>query len=178
VSAFLYSEKVIAEQLGLSRTNVCELRALYLEEGNDWKLIRGAIVLSEQGVNKLAKLIDQAAPDLKTCPADAASAEKEGAARRLIVIAKCINPRMVLANESGDPNQERQLVDVGINKNFASGDEIEAGPHDVQPGILQLFCNVPRTNRRPQIEGSLRDPNNWGAREMNAIIERARNAGK
>lgn len=173
--SFIYSEKLVAERLGLSRTNVRELRNLHLEENVDWKKIDGAILLSSRGAFRLAKWVDHDDYDLPDLDGCLASEKKNGAPAKLIVIAICMNPRMVLANESGDANAERKLVDVGSNKKFALGDAIEAGPHDAQAGVLQLLSKLPRTDRRPAIQGSLRDPGaEWGARAMHAQVERER----
>ena len=153
-TAFPYSEKLVADQLGLSRKNARALRELHLEDGIDWGTNDlGAIVLSERGVSVISKWVDKPIPNLELCLA----AEKKNGAPQMIVVAVCMNPRMVLANESGDANAERFLVDVGNNKNMRIGDPMEVGPHDAQKDLLRCLSKLPRDDRRPVFYGSLRE---------------------
>lgn len=182
-NAFPYSEKLTAKQFGIPRAELRVARDLHLQPGVDWeKKEGGAVALSERGLLHLLNFTGNlTGSDLSSIDVTLLLFEKNGAAApeqpTFTVIAICANPRMVLANESGDPNQDRELVDVGRNKNFAVGDVIEVDRHETQQGGWQLVSKLPRTDRRPAVEGSLRDPGaDWGCK-AEQVLRKAR-AGK
>jgi hypothetical protein len=108
------------------------------------------VLLSERGLIHLLNFTgnlegsDLAAIDVASLLTEKNGSEPEPETKKLVVVAICANPRMVLANESGDPNQPRELVDVGRNKNFAVGDVVEVGHHKAQQGVWQLVSKLPR----------------------------------
>lgn len=176
---FPYSEKLIAKRFGIDRAELRQVRdSLIL--GSEWqKNNAGAVMLSDAGLLKLLDLTGNiAGTDLSVIDTESLKIEKNGSEpavpKTLVVIAICPNPRMVLANESGEPEYDRELVDVGRNKNFAIGDVIQVEPHEAQHGLWQLVSKLPRTDRRPSIEGSLRDSGaDWG-RNAEQVLKKAK----
>jgi hypothetical protein len=150
---FLYSEARAAKALGVNRDEIREIRELHLERNSDWRKIGRDILLTEAGLLLLirflvgARLYNSDLPRLSDCLPQKNGAN--GARKKMRVVAVPINPRMVLANDSGDPGQEQHLVYVGRNATFAFGDEIEVEPVPEQKGIWQLTSEVPRNRRRP-----------------------------
>jgi hypothetical protein len=147
--AFPYSESLIGREIGVSRGTLRSWRGLHLEESLDWQKNGAEILLSEDGVKRVAKLAGVSLPnlDLTHC---LAGQKKNGAvatAKKMVVVPPMpINPRVVLAE---DENGERSLVDVGRNGMFVFGDVIEVGPHPVQQGIWRHLGDIPRDRRRP-----------------------------
>jgi hypothetical protein len=179
---FLYSEKLTAKQFGIPRAELRLARQLHLEPEIDWKKNEaGAVLLSDSGLKRLLGLTGNVTgEDLSSIDVASLLAEKNGAHEppQFTVVAVCANPRMVLANDSGDPDEERELVDVGRNKNFAVGDVISVARHETQQGVWQLLDKLPRTDRRPGVEGSLRDPSaDWG-RKGEDVLRKAKQGKK
>lgn len=163
--AFIFKEAWVAQVLAVTRSELRSHRNTHLEEDVDWKKDGGEIKLSTRGLERVLAwnglaLTDELSQKLK---------EKDGT-KKLIVVKIPPNRRMVLANESGDPEQACELVDVGNNKNFAIGDVLEAAEHEVQHDVFQLVSKLPTTNRRPETNESLRDPRaDWGHIESEKI---------
>jgi hypothetical protein len=180
-ATFPYSEKLVAEKLSVPRREVRAQRDTLLEAGVDWKKDDGgAVMLSEHGVVRLILLlgIDASAIDIASLKKNGAVPPAEPEA--LTIVAICPNPRMVLANEAGEPSEPRILVDVGRNRNFAIGDVLEVTEHETQQGVKQLVSKCPATARRPSTNESLRAPGaDWGRVEAERIrktgVEHRRN---
>lgn len=151
---FLYSEAQLAKAIGVSRDEMRDVRELHLDRDSDWKKIRREILLTEAGLRLLVrffvgtKLFSTDVPRLSECLPQKNSAN--GAKKKMRIVAIPLNPRMVLANDSGDPGQEQHLVYVGRNATFVFGDEIEIEPVPGQKGVWQVISAVPRDRRRPR----------------------------
>lgn len=150
---FLYSEALVAEQLGLPRDAARELREKNLRRGTHWKKNNGDILLTELAVERIAALCLTKMPDLERCklsPRPQASPNGESLPpprKKLTVVPPMpINPRMVRAQ---DENGECHLVDVGRNGTFVFNDEIEVEPHPAQLGMFLCLSPIPRDRRRP-----------------------------
>jgi transposase-like protein len=144
--AFPYSESLIGREIGVSRGTLRSWRGLHLEESLDWQKNGAEILLSEDGVKRVAKLAGVSLPnlDLTHC---LAGQKKNGAMKKMTVVPPMpINPRVVLAEDDAG---KRHLVDVGRNETFVFGDELEVGPHAVQQGIWRHLGDIPRDRRRP-----------------------------
>jgi hypothetical protein len=144
-AAFLYSEALLAKQIGLSRTKSRALRER-LEEGVDWeKNPGGEVLLAEEGIQRIIDFTKSAAiVNRELCLAEKNGAPDHKKIMR-VVPPMPMNPRVVLAE---DMDGKRLLVWVGRNATFSFGDEIEVQPHPVQSGILQLVSPIPRLRRR------------------------------
>jgi hypothetical protein len=170
-NAFIFKEAWVAEVLALPRSELRSHRNTHLEENVDWKKDGGEIKLSERGLERVLAwnglpLTDEFLEKLK----EKSDATEPGQKKLTVVVAIPPNSRMVLANESGDPNEDRELVDVGNNTNLAIGDVLEVGEHEVQHGMFQLLSKLPTTSRRPETNESLRDPGaDWGRVEAEQI---------
>lgn len=156
-TAFHFSEARLAEQLGLSRDEVREVRQQKLARGVDWKNVRGEILLTEAGVSRIADLNHLKQPNLESCRAVAREDQSNGQGHRhplrkqMIVVPRMpSNPRIVCAKERPeDPDEAVSLVWVGRNENFCFGDVIEVEPHETQTGVWQCVSEIPRNRRRP-----------------------------
>jgi hypothetical protein len=69
--------------------------------------------------------------------------------KKFVVVQIPLNPRMVLANESGDPNQDRHLVYVGINTNFVIGDALDVAPYETQKEVWRFVGTMPTSFTPP-----------------------------
>lgn len=147
---FLYSEKRLALALGISFDRAREIRELHLQSDADWKKIRREILLTEGGLRTVVRVSMNtrfaAPPKLSDCLPQKNGAAN-GAKKKMRVVAIPMNPRMVLATESGP---EQLLVYVGRNATFALDDEIEVEPFPEQKGVWQLVSAIPRDRRRPR----------------------------
>lgn len=149
-STFKYSEARVAEQLGLPREALRDVRLVNFAPGLDWKKISGEILLTEGAVERAAKLTFTKTPELERClpqpKAHQANGEQPTRKKMRVIPPRPFNPRIVFAE---DAEGNRQLVWVGRNDTFCFDDEIEVEPHETQTGILQCVSPVPRDTRRP-----------------------------
>lgn len=147
---FLYSEKRLASALGISFDRSREIRDIHLQRDADWKKIRREILLTEGGLRTVVRVSMNtrfaAPPKLSDCLPQKNGAPN-GAKKKMRIVAIPMNPRMVLATESGGVHH---LVYVGRNATFAFGDEIEVEPYPNQDGVWQLVSAIPRDRRRPR----------------------------
>lgn len=169
-NAFIFKEAWVAEVLAVTRSELRSHRNTHLEENVDWKKDGGEIRLSTRGLERVLAWNGLALTDEFLEKLKEKNDATETGPKKLTVVAIPPNLRMVLANESGDSNQDRELVDVGNNKNMAIGDLLEVTEHEVQHGMFQLVSKLPATNRRPETNESLRDPRaDWGHIESEKI---------
>jgi hypothetical protein len=149
-ATFKFSEARVAEQLGISRDAIRDVRAINLEPGLDWKKISGEILLTHDAVGRVVKLTFTQMPDLELCLPQPKSPQVPNGEHPLrkkmrVIPPRPFNPRVVFAQ---DAEGNRQLVWVGRNDTFCFDDEIEVEPHETQTGILQCVSPVPRDRRR------------------------------
>jgi hypothetical protein len=143
---FLYPEHGLADALGISSNRARAIREMRLREDVDWKKIAREIMLTESGAETVARVCDADLPKLADCLPQKNGAN--GSTKKMRVVNIPMNPRMVLANESGEPGREQHLVYVGRNATFAFGDEIEVRPSHEQKGVWELTGAFPRERRR------------------------------
>lgn len=122
---FEHSEGDLTAQLGLARGVVRAVRSESLEQGTDWKHVRGAVRYSEAGWAKLLLLLKISAPAARP-PTPAAAPEIAGGiatvtqlfpgAQRQLVVAKIYkaNPRIVCATFAR-PHDARVRVKSSAN---------------------------------------------------------------
>jgi len=154
MARFIYSEARIADAIGVSRDEIRQIRDVHLSSKLHWKKIGREILLTESALKSMidlfvrTKLFAATPPKLSDCLPQKHGTN--GARKKMRIVAIPMNPRMVLANEAGDPAMDQLLVYVGRNATFAFGDEIEVGPMEGQKGIWQLTSELPRDRRRPR----------------------------
>jgi len=146
--AFPYSEIRVAEQLGISREQMREVRAKNLVRDVDWKN-GGEVRLTEDAIWMLCRVLLLKLPNLEFCLHEEkkhAPTEQPESQKMTVIPPRPLNPRVIYAI---DDDGNKALVWVGNNATFAFNDVIEVVPHETQTGILQCVSPIPRDRRRP-----------------------------
>lgn len=137
-----FSEEKLAEQIGIPRKEIRDVRRSAMVEGVDWEKIGGEIMLTLTGLARLRDFYDF---PLVAVHGIGAELPKNGQLTVTIVDIPSLNPKIVIAE---DALGRRYTVDVGRNATFARGDEIQAGRHETFADLLTLLSAIPRDKRR------------------------------
>lgn len=154
---FIYSEARLAEHLGIPRNDLFAVRTMVLKKNEHWKLEKGKVALSLQGILALIRELGIASGRVDPT---ACYFEKNGEVRpsvllltdsgwtappvRMRVRAIFPNPRLLECTEVGRPLSLARVV-VRSNLNFRIGMEFAAVPDPANPGFWVVEGgNTPR----------------------------------
>lgn len=128
----LYWESKVADSLGIARDRLRAIRASKLSEGEDYRLVRREVVLSERGMTKLMSAIGeegQTAGDLQRPVVGSPLAVPPGppARARFQVVRVPANKHLLYAIPEGEHGRAPQvLIRVKDNAFFMQGMRFEA----------------------------------------------------
>jgi hypothetical protein len=157
---FIYSERRLAEHLGIPRKNLAACRLAELEKGSHWQLIDGHVALSLRGIAQMLcrMKIDCGKVDPTACYLDNGTdhpsilllpdGRTPPQSVRMRVRTIFPNPRLLECTEVGRPLTLARVV-VPSNQNFTIGMEFEAIPDPANPAFwLVKDARLPRWRGR------------------------------
>jgi hypothetical protein len=133
-------EQDVSKKIGVARAVIAEYRKEHLTLGEDWRVERKQVELSQSAVDKISTALG-ATPALSPITPPPPVPE----AVELIVLRLLPNPRLLVAVFPDDLARRHTLyVSVAMNKNFRPGMRIKTRPPDNGTAIYKLEGRCPR----------------------------------